>query len=342
MVLSEIAAIVISFVITMAITPFAIRYFKLVGITTRDIHKRGEPLVPQSIGVPVAAGVVGSLLFYIFVQVFVYGNYTHSTYVFAALTSIILVMFGGFLDDINSSQVNSKKYNEGKKGLKVWQKVLLTIPAAIPMMAIMAGDTVLTLPLVGSVNIGILYPLLVVPLAIVVSSNMVNMLGGFNGIEAGMGLVYTFSLGLFALMHGKLLSSIIFFTASASLLAILRYNFYPAKILPGDSIQYLMGSVVAIGAILGGIEAAAIITMIPFFIQAMLKFYSRYRLGGFPADMGLLQSDGTIKSRYGKNIWSLTHIVMNLGRFKEWQIVVIFMAIQTAFSLIPILTSMLL
>jgi UDP-N-acetylglucosamine--dolichyl-phosphate N-acetylglucosaminephosphotransferase len=341
MALSEIITIAISFAITMAITPFAIRYFKLVGITTRDVHKKGRPLVPQSIGVPVAAGIVGSLLFYIFVQIFVYGNYAHSTLVFAALTSIILVMFGGFLDDINSSQVSSRKYNEGKRGLKPWQKVLLTAPAAIPMMSIVAGDTMLTLPIIGVINIGILYPLLIVPAAIVVASNMVNMLGGFNGIEAGMGLVYTFSLGLFALMHDKFLASIIFFATSASLLAILRYNSYPAKILPGDSIQYLMGSVVAIGAILGNIEAVAIITMVPFFVQALIKFYARYRLGGFPADMGLLQRDGTIKSRYGKSIWSLTHIVMNLGRFKEWQIALIFIGVQAIFSSIPFILTIL-
>jgi UDP-N-acetylglucosamine--dolichyl-phosphate N-acetylglucosaminephosphotransferase len=339
MVLAELGAVIISFVITLIVTPVAIRYFRLVGITTRDVHKRNKPLLPQSLGVPVAAGVVGSLLAYIFVQVFIFNNYAGSTIVFAALTSIILVMFGGFLDDINSSQISSR-YNEGKKGLNKWQKILLTAPAVVPLMAIVAGDTVIYLPFVGHINIGLLYPLLVVPAGIIIASNMVNMLGGFNGIEVGMGLIYTFSLGLFALMHEKTIASLIFFTTSAALLAALKYNFYPAKILPGDSIQYLMGSVVAIGAILGGIEAVAIITMIPFIVQAFIKFYAIHKLQKTPADMGVLQRDGSIKSRYGKKIWSLTHIVMNLGRFKEWQIVLIFVGVQAIFSSIPILMSL--
>jgi UDP-N-acetylglucosamine--dolichyl-phosphate N-acetylglucosaminephosphotransferase len=228
-----------------------------------------------------------------------------------------------------------KGYIEGKRGLKAWQKPLLTIPAAIPLMAIMAGDTTMNLPLLGTINFGILYPLLIVPIGVIGASNMVNMLGGFNGLEAGMGLVYTLSLGIFAYFHGKTIAAIIFLVTSGALLAILRYNFYPAKILAGDSLTYTLGAVVACGAIIGNMEKAALITMFPFLVQGALKFYSKFKLGYFASDLGILRRDGTIECKYS-NIYSWTHLMMKFN-LTEKQIVLVMMIVQIIFAFLPFL-----
>jgi len=84
-------------------------------------------------------------------------------------------------------------------------------------------------------------------------------------------------------------------------------------------------------------EKIAIITMTPFIIQGILKFYAHLKLGRFPSDLGVLQKDGTIKSKYDKKIYSWTHLVMNLGKFTEKQIVLIMIGIQVVFSIIPFL-----
>jgi UDP-N-acetylglucosamine--dolichyl-phosphate N-acetylglucosaminephosphotransferase len=197
----------------------------------------------------------------------------------------------------------------------------------------MAGTTTMNVPLIGSVDFGVLYPLLIVPIGVVGASNMVNMLGGFNGLEAGMGLVYTTGLGIFAYTHGSTVAAAIFFVTAAALAAILKYNFYPAKILAGDSLTYTLGAIVACGAIIGNMEKAALITMAPFLIQGVLKFYSKFKLGHFASDLGILKRDGTIKSKYDE-IYSWTHVAMKLN-LTEPQIVMLLVAIQCIFAFIP-------
>lgn len=330
-------ASVISFITVLIITPGIIRYFKDAKIVTTDVHKIDKLLIPHSAGIPVIVGTFSGLLLFIFIKVFLIGAYTELIVLLAAMLSILIITFAGFIDDVNSSQVKIAGYIEGKRGLKKWQKPLLTIPAALPLMAVAAGTTTVNIPFIGNVDLGILYPLIIVPLGVVGASNMVNMLGGFNGLEVGMGLVYTFSLGMFSLLNNELTASLIFFTVFASLLGVFIYNKYPAKILAGDSLTYLLGATVAVGAIIGNIERAAIITMIPFIVQAILKFYSLFRLKQFASDLGVLQKDGTIKSRYKSKIYSLTHIVMNLGNFTEKQISVIFIGVQLVFSMLAYL-----
>jgi len=330
-------AVIISALTTFFITPYAIKYFKLIGLLTTDVHKKNKPLVPYSAGIPVVAGIMAGLLFYIFLNVFIHKETSLLVYIFASITSIFIIMFSGFLDDLNSRQVKIAGYIEGKQGLKAWQKPLLTLPAAFPLMAIMAGDTTMNLPFIGTIDFGILYPLVIVPIGVIGAANMVNLLGGYNFLEAGMGLVYTFSLGIYAYLHGSIIASVIFLTTFGALLGLLKYNFYPAKILSGDSLSYTLGAVVAVGAIVGNMEKAAAITMMPFIIQGILKFYSRLKLGRFASDLGILQKNGTIKPKYGKQIYSWIHLITNLGNLNEKQIVIVMMLIQAFFSLIPFL-----
>lgn len=327
----------VSLLVTYIATKYAVRYFNFVGLVTTDVHKKGNPFVPYSAGIPLMAGLVSGLLTYIFIHVFVLGNTAILASIFAAITSIFIIAFVGLLDDLNSKQVKSKGYIEGKRGLKRWQKPLLTLLAAFPLVAVMAGTTSVVLPIIGEVNFGLLYPFLIVPIAIVVASNAVNMLGGFNGLEAGMGLIYTFSLGIFALINNAPLAAAIFLVGFTCLLPIFRFNFYPAKILPGDSLTYVLGALLAVGAIIGNMEKAVLLTMIPFIIQAILKFRSVNKLGSFASDLGVLQKDGTIMSKYGNKVYSWTHLIMRAGRYKETQIVLIMMGVQAVFSALPFL-----
>jgi len=250
---------------------------------------------------------------------------------------MFIIALVGMFDDLNSVQVKVGRFVEGKRGLKRWQKPILTLFAAFPLMAIMAGTDHVFLPLIGDVQLGLLYPFIVVPAAIVIISNAVNMLGGFNGLEIGMGIVYTFSLGLFALINNSGLAAVMFFTAFGALIGVARYNFPPARILSGDSLTYLLGAVIAVGAIIGNMEKAVILTMLPFFIQGALKFWSLRSNGSFASDLGILQRNGTIKSRYGSRIYSWVHIFTMKGRFTELQIVMLMMLVQAAFSSLPFL-----
>ena len=82
------------------------------------------------------------------------------------------------------------------------------------------------IPLIGGVNFGILYPLILIPIGVVCAANAINLLGGFNGSEAGMGVVYSSFLGVYSLINGESVSSAIFFSTVGALIGFLKFNWF--------------------------------------------------------------------------------------------------------------------
>jgi UDP-N-acetylglucosamine--dolichyl-phosphate N-acetylglucosaminephosphotransferase len=273
------------------------------------------------------------LLAYVGIETFVYGGQNTSLQLLAAVSSILIVTFSGLFDDLNvkSRTIKTKDGKNVKVGFPQWLKPLLTLPAAIPLMVISAGETSMLIPLIGKVNFGVLYPLLLIPIGVVGMSNAVNLLGGFNGAEAGMGLVYMSSLGLYSLLYNlDPIGSVIFLVSAASLLAFLRYNWFPAKILPGDSLTYLLGALAIAGIVLGNIERAGIIAMTPFLIEFLLKARKKFKA----SCLGVVGEDEKIRSKYDGKIYSLTHIIMKFGNFTERQMTAILMLVELFFCFI--------
>jgi len=60
----------------------------------------------------------------------------------------------------------------------------------LPLVAIKVGKSFLKLPIFGHIEVGLFYPLLLVPLGVTGAANAVNMLAGFNGLEAGKYTAY--------------------------------------------------------------------------------------------------------------------------------------------------------
>jgi UDP-N-acetylglucosamine--dolichyl-phosphate N-acetylglucosaminephosphotransferase len=315
---------IISFFSTFFAIPWLIRYLRRTNLIVKDQNKKNKPLIPLSGGLAVMGGIFLGLVAYIFIRTFLFNDSSNLLYFFAAITTILLITFVGFIDD---SIIKCSK--EASAGLKQWQKPLLTLIAAIPLVAIGAGTSEIYLPLIGVVNLGLVYPLVLIPIMVIFFSNAVNLLAGFNGLEAGMGLIYTGMLGLYAYINGSYVAAIIALTTFAALLAFIRYNWTPAKIFPGDSLTYLLGGVLACIAILGNIEKAVIIVSIPFIIEFILKARS-----GFKAQSFGYWKNGKIHSQYGRKIYSLTHLFSRTGKFTEKQIVLFLMIIELIFALL--------
>jgi UDP-N-acetylglucosamine--dolichyl-phosphate N-acetylglucosaminephosphotransferase len=209
------------------------------------------------------------------------------------------------------------------------------LPAVIPLMVINAGVTSMNIPLFGVIEFGLFYPLLLVPIGIIGCANMVNLLGGFNGLESSLGIIYTLSLGLFSFYVGETISGIILLSTTASLLAFLIFNYYPAKIFPGDSLTYLLGGIVAVCTILANMEKFALITMSLFIIEGVLKARSLINIKKFASSLGVLdKKTGLLKSKYDK-IYSLTHLAMGKNGSTEQQVVIKLTILQIIIAIIP-------
>ena len=318
---SVIAYGILAFFVSLIVAKPIIRYLKTIGLVVKDMNKQNKPLVPISGGLIVFSGIIVGIFAYIFVQTFIFKGQLYFVEIFAFLTTIFLITFIGLIDDLLI-----KKSKIASAGLKQWQKPLLTLIASIPFVVTNAGVTKMSLPFIGTIDFGLLYPLVLVPIGVVGASNMVNMLAGYNGLEAGLGIIYFGMLGAYAYVHEIYIAALICFVLVGSLLAFLIFNFYPAKILPGDSLTYLLGASLASVAILGNMEKAALICAIPFFIEFLLKARSKFK-----ADSYGYFKQGKIFSKY-KKIYSLPHIFARTGKFNEWQIVLFCWLVELVFA----------
>jgi len=319
---------IVSFLIVYFITPSLIKYLTKISLIVKDQNKKNKPLVPISGGLAVLVGLFGGLLLFIFYRTFfvnmdvgLSATDKNLMLLFASMVSLLIITLVGFLDDI---VINKSK--DHSAGLKQWQKPLLTLTAAVPLMVVNAGNSELWLPFLGVIDIGILYPLIFIPIGVVGASNMVNMLAGYNGMETGMAIIYVGMLGLYAYTNIRYIAALIALVTFFSLLAFYLYNKVPAKILPGDSLTYLLGATIAVIAIVGNLEKAALISAIPFFMEFVLKARSKFKAQSYG-----YYKNGKIKVDY-KKIYSLPHIFARTGKYTEKQIVYLMFFIQIIFS----------
>ena len=260
-------------------------------------------------------GILAGIMAYIALNTFVFDGTLNLTVMLAASSTILIISLVGILDDLNIRQTQTMARTgtrEYRIGLRQWVKPVMSLAGAVPLMAVSAGASDLVLPFIGGIDVGILFPLFFVPLAVVVVSNVNNMLAGMNGLEAGLGFVASASLGIYLLAFNRIEGSIISFALAAALLAFLIFNWYPARILPGDSLTYLIGAVFVTAVIVGNVEKFGIFIYLPWIVEALLKLRGRFAV----SSLGILQDNGTLRSQYQK-IYSLTHLMMRLKPMSE-------------------------
>ena len=306
---------VIAFLGTYLITPRMIerlRYRKITGI---DLHKRNRPRIPTMGGVIIAGGYfIGTL----FLLVIFNGLFAEIS---AATSSILMICMIGMIDDILD--------------LSQRTRVFLPIIASLPLMVAVSSERTMLIPLVGEVSLGLLYPLLIVPIGIVAASNLTNMLAGMNGLEIGMGAIAVASLIISAWISGKWTCMLILTPMLGALLAFFRYNFYPARIFPGNSGTYLIGAVIAAAVILGDMEMLGVIALLPYIAEFFVKAGTLFQGECY----GVLNPDGTLSPPNPNHIESLTHLIMRLRRSTEKEIVIRLWLLEALTGALSIVTA---
>lgn len=285
--------VVLSFLVAFFLLPTWIRRAKNAGIAGKDIQKSSDSLIPEAGGITVLVGFILSVLVYVAIQTFYYGS-THNILEILALLSVVLMAsFIGFVDDILGWKI----------GINRRTRLVLLIFASIPLVAINAGKDLVALPFLGPVSLGVLYPLFFIPLGIVGATATYNFLAGFNGLEAGQGIIILAAMALVAYFNGYSWLALVALCMVAALFAFLFFNFYPAKVFPGDSLTYAVGSLIAVIAILGSFERVAFFFFIPYVLEVFLKLRGRLVKQSFAKIM----PDGSLDLQYSR-LYSLNHV----------------------------------
>ena len=240
-------------------------------MTGIDVHKLDKPEVPKGGGFIVLFAIVSGLLVVMGITTFqVQADIREG--LLAALVSILMAGTIGLLDD--TFDFNNRT------------KVALPLIASIPMVVVSVGTPMMTIPFIGTINFGVFYALLIVPLMMTFIVDSTNMYGGMNGLEAGLSVINASAIVLYVVAYpfisGQEITTALTDsgTVAASLLgasiAFFYFNRYPAKVLPGDVGRLPFGAAMASALILGNMDRLAIIMYAPFLVNFLL--YLVYRV----------------------------------------------------------------
>ncbi len=292
------------FLISWLSIPTWINAARRAGLEGKDVHKTAQPSVAEMGGVIVLLAFVIGIMAYIAIRVFLYHANTYITAILAILTAVLIAGIIGIIDDVLGWKI----------GLRQWQKPLLTLLVAAPIMAINAGTRIMSIPFLGNVDLGMLYPLLVIPFIILLGTNGFNMLAGYNGLEAGQGIILLAALAYVSSTTGSAWLSVIALCMVAALLGFFLHNRYPAKIFPGDTLTYIVGALIATIAILANVEKTFFIIFIPYILQFFLKLRGFFQKESFAQP----NDDGTLRLRYDK-VYGLEHLAVLFLEKIHWK-----------------------
>lgn len=263
----------VAFLVAAGATAALIPRLRVAGIVGKDLHKRGEPEIPEMGGLALVAGFTVGVLLTIALEAFVPPLLpVDFTALLAVLGTVLLTALVGILDDL--------------LGLRQTVKAFLPVIAALPLVAIGVGQTTMTIPLLGRVNFGLAYSLALVPLGVTGAANAVNMLAGFNGLELGMGLMAMGGLTAVAWKLNEVTALAVLLAGIGAALGVLLFNWYPAKIFVGDVGTLSIGAILAASCIVGNFEAAGVIIIVPYALDFVLKALHKFPSRGWSGELG--------------------------------------------------------
>lgn len=300
--LSLLVSAICSFLAAYVFLPWLIRSLHGTSAVGKDLNKPGRPLVPEMGGLGVILG------FYVGVAVLVGFAFREipGAFYYAAVTAALGAGVVGLLDDIFALR-------------KRW-KAALPFVLALPLGAVAygSGNRVLL-----GMDVGILIAI-AIPVGVTSAANAANMLEGFNGLGAGLGVIMAATLIVLSLLTSAEEGLFLLFPLMGSLLAFLSFNRYPARVFPGDSMTLFTGATLACAAIISSpsMKGYGAILFVPMIVEFVLKARGRFQGENY----GRVESDGRLS--WEGRIESVLHVIMRGRRLREWEVVVVAWAIE--------------
>ena len=293
MTLQLIQGLLLSFALVVILMPPYIRLLRFAGMG-KQIREEG----PESHFVKEGTPTMGGLLVIGVVVILFLLLRTPEGGVIAPLAALAFVGVLGAFDDYLNARTG--------EGIKARQKMLwLVVVAAVAAFQIQQTYNLqgFRVPFVGDVLIDPKLYVLFAAVAIVASSNGVNITDGLDGLAGGT-LVFAFAaFMLIALLNQPNQPNIAFLCALiiGALLGFLWFNVHPAQIIMGDSGSLSLGATLAVIALITGqilvlpliglifvVETGSVIIQVVYFklthgkrIFRMSPIHHHFELGGW-------------------------------------------------------------
>jgi len=290
--------LLVSYIVGIVIFNPLLKKLRNEGFTGRDMYKLGYPSVPEMGGIGIAFAYLTGLLFSSS-----FYNIPSISYIVTFV--LILYFFFGLVDDIVGVG-GAFKFTHSEV-----VKIMIPLFFAFPLMGFV--DTSLYIPILGTIEFGIVYLLLLMPVFIMVCANLINMFSYYNGQSAGSTLIVLSFLTLKLIETGENDLLFFLFPFMGGTLSFLSYNIHPAGVFPGDCGDMIMGAMIGITAVLGNLEFFTFVCLLPLTINfLMVAFWFLSERGETHEKFGSVNEDGSINPPNAKtlvwlfpSIWTL-------------------------------------
>ncbi len=311
-----IAAAATAFVTTFLAVRWLIRHLQGTKMVGRDVHKPGAPPIPEMGGMAVIAGAYAGIT----VLMLFAPDGPPVEYLHASLVAIFGAGFVGLMDDLFDL----------RQRVKAVLPFLFAVPLGIVAFHDPDGGTTLLYADVGALI------LLAIPFGITSAANASNMLEGFNGLGAGLGVIMCLAMIGLAFITGDGAGLFLILPLLGALLAFLWFNKYPAKVFPGDSMTLFVGATVAAAAIMAHQKTFGALLFLPMIAEFFLKLRGRFQGESY----GELNGDGRL--HYAGRTESLGHLIMKRRPMKEWQLVGVLWAAEAVVAAVVLVSAVVL
>ena len=279
-----------------------------------DQHKPDKPLVPNGLGVTY---VIASAV-YLFLLHFYYNNSNpFSPNAIAPLVLAVCVLFGGFLGLLDDWMSLRWRY-------KAFLPLFAALPLSVMVMALYPKSTSVDTYIFGQVNFGPWFFVIIIPLVITVTTNVINQLGGLNGLE---------TIGPSIILIGLMAASgqgILLYVPLAAYLVLAFFNFI-GKIFVGNTGTFAIGITLASFALISNVKQTLFISILPYVFNAALILLNFFF---FRTTAGLILDGNKLRSKHRR---SLLTLIAYYRPLTERKLVVVVAAIIAAFTLLAVL-----
>ena len=283
-----------------------------------DQHKPNKPLVPNGLGV-IYVLVSSTYLFLIHYLLIHYLKPINieSSNVSPALTLAVCVLFGGFMGLLDDWMDLRWRY-----------KAFLPLVASIPLITLATTlnlRTSISILSIWTVNFGVLYYFLLIPIIVTVTTNSVNQLGGLNGLETVCPAIV-----LIGLMSISGWYAILLYVPLIVWLILTFFNFQ-GKIFVGNTGSFAIGITLAAFAIVADLKTALLISILPYIVNSSMILLNYF----FFKEKANVVSDG--KKLFSDHRRSLVTLITYHRPLSERKVVVIISILVAASTFIAVL-----
>ncbi len=252
--LIPLAALVLSFVISFALTPLVKKFAQLVGAmdVPKDSRRMHKVPIPRLGGLAIFLGFLLTVLLLVDL----------TPQLQSILLGSVIIVVLGVIDDIQP--------------LRAWLKLIVQIIAALIPACSGVVVHILSNPVFFTENNYIQLGVLAIPITviwIVLITNAVNLIDGLDGLAAGVSVIASLSVIVVALVLGDGITAVIMAALAGGCVGFIPYNFNPAKIFMGDTGATFLGYIMATVSVMGLFKSYDIISfVVPFLILGLPIF----------------------------------------------------------------------